>query len=138
MKKSELLYEKWFEIPDKIRFLVIGGVNAGISYIIFILAALLIGDKYYQICAALQWIISSFFSFTNQKMFVFRTKGNWIREYLKCCTTWLISYLLNALILEVLVKDCNLNVYIAQILSIFSVSVLTYVLFKYFAFRGKK
>ena len=138
MKKSELLYEKWFEIPDKIRFLVIGGVNAGISYIIFILAALLIGDKYYQICAALQWIISSFFSFTNQKMFVFRTKGNWIREYLKCCTTWLISYLLNALILEVLVKDCNLNVYIAQILSIFSVSVLTYVLFKYFAFRVKK
>ena len=138
MKKSELLYEKWFEIPDKIRFLVIGGVNAGISYIIFILAVLLLGDKYYQICAALQWVISSFFSFTNQKIFVFCTKGNWIREYLKCCTTWLISYLLNALILEVLVKDCNLNVYIAQILSIFSVSVLTYVLFKYFAFRGKK
>ncbi len=138
MTKSKVLYENWFKIPDKIRFLIIGGVNACISYIIFILAALLIGDKYYQICAALQWIISSFFSFTNQKMFVFRTKGNWIREYLKCCTTWLISYLLNALILEVLVKDCNLNVYIAQILSIFSVSVLTYVLFKYFAFRGKK
>lgn len=138
MTKSKVLYENWFKIPDKIRFLIIGGVNACISYIIFILAALLIGDKYYQICAALQWIISSFFSFTNQKMFVFRTKGNWIREYLKCCTTWLVSYLMNALLLEALVKDCNLNVYIAQILSIFSVSVLTYVLFKYFAFRGKK
>ncbi len=138
MKKSELLYKKWFEIPDKIRFLVIGGVNAGISYIIFILAVLLLGDKYYQICAALQWVISSFFSFTNQKIFVFRTKGNWVREYLKCCTTWLVSYLMNALLLEALVKYCDLNVYIAQILSIFSVSVLTYVLFKYFAFRVKK
>ena len=115
MKKSELLYEKWFEIPDKIRFLVIGGVNAGISYIIFILAVLLLGDKYYQICAALQWVISSFFSFTNQKIFVFRTKGNWVREYLKCCTTWLVSYLMNALLLEALVKYCDLNVYIAQI-----------------------
>ncbi len=138
MKKSEWFLEKWFEIPDKIRFLIIGGINAGISYIIFILAVLLIGDKYYQICAALQWIISSFFSFTNQKIFVFCTKGNWVREYLKCCTTWLISYLMNALLLEALVKYCDLNVYIAQILSIFSVSVLTYVLFKYFAFRVKK
>ena len=138
MKYAELLYKKWFKIPDKIRFLFIGGLNAVISYFIFVLAVFVIGDKYYQICAALQWGISSIFSFVNQKVFVFGTKGNWIREYLKCCATWLISYIMNALILEVLVKYCRMNVYLAQILSIFSVSVLTYVLFKYFAFRVKK
>lgn len=138
MKYAELLYKKWFKIPDKIRFLFIGGLNAVISYFVFVLAVFVIGDKYYQICAALQWIISSIFSFVNQKVFVFGTKGNWIREYLKCCATWLISYIMNALILEVLVKYCRMNVYLAQILSIFSVSVLTYVLFKYFAFRVKK
>ena len=138
MKYAELLYKKWFKIPDKIRFLFIGGLNAVISYFVFVLAVFVIGDKYYQICAALQWGISSIFSFVNQKVFVFGTKGNWIREYLKCCATWLISYIMNALILEVLVKHCRMNVYLAQILSIFSVSVLTYVLFKYFAFRVKK
>lgn len=138
MKYAELLYKKWFKIPDKIRFLFIGGLNAVISYFVFVLAVFVIGDKYYQICAALQWGISSIFSFVNQKVFVFGTKGNWIREYLKCCATWLISYIMNALILEVLVKYCRMNVYLAQILSIFSVSVLTYVLFKYFAFRVKK
>ena len=138
MKYAELLYKKWFKIPDKIRFLFIGGLNAVISYFVFVLAVFVIGDKYYQICAALQWGISSIFSFVTQKVFVFGTKGNWIREYLKCCATWLISYIMNALILEVLVKYCRMNVYLAQILSIFSVSVLTYVLFKYFAFRVKK
>ena len=138
MKYAELLYKKWFKIPDKIRFLFIGGLNAVISYFVFVLAVFVIGDKYYQICAALQWGISSIFSFVNQKVFVFGTKGNWIREYLKCCATWLISYIMNALILEVLVKYCRMNVYLAQILSIFSVSVLTYVLFKYFAFSVKK
>ena len=138
MKYAELLYKKWFKIPDKIRFLFIGGLNAVISYFVFVLAVFVIGDKYYQICAALQWGISSVFSFVNQKVFVFGTKGNWIREYLKCCATWLISYIMNALILEVLVKYCRMNVYLAQILSIFSVSVLTYVLFKYFAFKVKK
>ena len=138
MDKILLLYKNWCKIPDKIRFLIIGAINAAISYVIFAIAVLLIGDKYYQICAALQWVISSFFSFTNQKLFVFCTKGNWIKEYLKCCTTWLVSYLLNVLILEVVVQYLHLNVYIAQFLSIFTVSVVTYVMFKYFAFKAHK
>ena len=138
MKKLLEIYNFWCKIPDKIRFLIIGAINAGISYVIFAVAVYLIGEQYYQVCAALQWILSSFFSFTNQKVFVFCTKGNWIKEYLRCCMTWLVSYLLNALILEVFVKYIDINVYLAQFLAIFTVSVVTYVLFKYFAFRVHK
>lgn len=137
MNKLALLYEKWCKIPDKIRFLIIGGVNAAVSYLIFAGAVFVLGGKFYQICVALQWGISSVFSFVNQKVFVFCTKGNWIKEYLKCCTTWLVSYVFNAIILELLVKELDMNVYLAQIISIFLVSILTYVLFKHFAFRRK-
>ena len=129
------LYDKWCGISDKIRFLLIGGVNAAISYVIFAIALYLIGHEHYQICVALQWIISSVFSFVNQKIFVFCTKGHWVEEYLKCCTTWFISYLLNVVILELLVRFFIPNAYISQIISIFVVSVSTYILFKYFAFR---
>ena len=138
MKKLLEIYNFWCKIPDKIRFLIIGAINAGMSYVIFAVAVYLIGEQYYQVCAALQWILSSFISFTNQKVFVFCTKGNWIKEYLRCCMTWLVSYLLNALILEVFVKYIDINVYLAQFLAIFTVSVVTYVLFKYFAFRVHK
>ena len=138
MEKVLFLYKKWCEIPDKIRFLLIGGVNAGISYLIFVLAILILGESFYQICVALQWVLSSVFSFINQKVFVFCTKGNWFKEYFKCCTTWFISYILNVVILEVLVKFVRINVYIAQIISIFSVAIVTYVLFKYFAFKQPK
>ena len=138
MEKLLKLYSCWCSIPDKIRFLIIGGVNAAISYVIFAISVYFIGDRYYQICAALQWIISSLFSFTNQKLFVFCTKGNWIKEYIKCCTTWLVSYILNVLILEAFVKFLHLNVYMAQFLAIFAVSVVTYVMFKYFAFKVHK
>ncbi|MBQ3818924.1 hypothetical protein II810_00600, partial [bacterium] len=65
----------------------------------------------------------------------FCTKGNWIKEYLKCCTTWVVSYFLNAIILELIVKYVSKNVYIDQLVSIFIVSIVTYVLFKYFAFK---
>lgn len=129
------LYSKWCQIPDKIRFLLVGGVNASFSYIVFAIAVFLIGQEHYQICVALQWIISSVFSFVNQKLFVFCTKGHWISEYLKCCTTWIISYLCNALILEFIIRFITKNVYVGQLFSILMASVVTYILFKHFAFK---
>ena len=134
MKFSDL-YSMWCKIDDKIRFLIIGALNAAISYVIFAAALFIIGEAYYQICVALQWGISSIFSYLNQKFFVFCTKGNYVQEYIKCCTTWLVSYLVNIIILEVLMKFVLKNAYIAQFISIFLVSVITYVLFKYFAFK---
>ena len=73
MEVLKLVYEKWCKIPDKIRFLFIGGVNAAISYIIFAIAVYLLGQGHYQLCVILQWTISSVFSYFNQKFFVFCT-----------------------------------------------------------------
>ncbi|MDE6138513.1 MAG: GtrA family protein [Candidatus Gastranaerophilales bacterium] len=113
-------------------------MNAAISYVIFALALLCLGEPHYQACVVLQWTMSSVFSYFNQKFFVFCTKGNYLKEYLKCCSTWAVSYLLNVIILELLVRCTVKNVYVAQFISIFLVSVATYILFKYFAFRVKK
>ncbi len=132
------LYNRWCLISDKIRFLLVGGFNAAFSYVIFALAFYLMHHQHYQICVALQWIISSVFSFTNQKVFVFCTKGNWLKEYFKCCTTWVVSYICNAIILEIIVRYVTKNVYIGQIISIFMASIVTYLLFKYFAFKHHK
>lgn len=137
MEKLTKLYELWCKIDDKIRFLFIGAVNAGISYVIFAIALFLLGEPHYQLCVTLQWTISSIFSYLNQKFFVFCTRGNYIKEYLKCCTTWFVSYLLNLVVLELLMRYVLKNAYIGQFISIFIVSVVTYVLFKYFAFKRK-
>jgi len=125
----------WFRLPDFIRFIIIGCLNAAISYIIFAVAVLLLGQGLYQLCVALQWIISSVISYLNQKFFVFCTKGNYVKEYLKCCSTWVISYLLNVIILEIFVRYITKNVYIAQFIALGVVSVSTYLLFKLFAFK---
>ncbi len=125
----------WFKLPNIVRFLIVGSINAFVSYIIYAIAVFLIGDSYYQLCVFIQWTISSVISYLNQKFFVFCTRGNYIKEYLKCCTTWAISYLLNVIILEIFVRFLIKNVYIAQFISLFIVSISTYILFKCFAFR---
>ena len=129
--------EKWQKLPSFIRFLIIGGINAAISYIIYVIAILILGKEQYQICLALQWILSSFISYLNQKFFVFCTKGNYIKEYLKCCSTWVGSYFLNVILLEIFVKFVIKNVYLSQFAALALVSIFTYVVFKVFAFKKK-
>ena len=113
-------------------------MNAGISYLIYLAACLILGESFYQVSLALAWAISSVISFTTQKYLVFNVKGNVIKQYLKCCTTWFFSYLINAFFLEFFVKHLNFNVYLAQIIATFLAAVFTYVLFKKFAFKAKK
>lgn len=125
----------WFNLSKKIRFLVIGGINTVVSYGFYILFCLMLGVSKYQIALILAWIFSSFISFTTQKLFVFQSKGNWYKEYTKCCAIWGISYLQNALFLELNIKLLNINVFIAQIISTLCVTIFTYILFKKFAFK---
>lgn len=128
----------WFKLSDKLRFLFVGGFNAGVSYLLYILFCFLLGIGAYQIALALAWLISSVVSFITQKFLVFQSHGNWLKEYAKCCTTWFFSYLINAGILEFIVKVLHLNVYVAQIVATLAAAIFTYILFKKFAFKKHK
>ncbi|MCM1003728.1 MAG: GtrA family protein [Candidatus Gastranaerophilales bacterium] len=127
----------WFSLSDKIRFLLIGAFNAGLSYIMYSTLVFLLGAEAYQIALALAWVISSVTSFTTQRLFVFNVKGNIFKQYCKCCTTWVFSYMINAGLLEMFVKKLHLNVYIAQIIATLIAAVFTYILFKKFAFKRR-
>lgn len=125
----------WFGLADKIRFLIVGCFNAAVSYTFYVVFCLLFGAENYQLALILSWVLSSFISFSTQKYLVFESKGSWLKEYSKCCMTWCISYVMNALILEFFIRFMVINVYLAQIISTLSVAILTYFLFKNFAFR---
>lgn len=127
--------ELWYRAPRKFRFLIIGGINSLISYGFYAGFCFLLGAAGYQISLGLAWFISSVISFSAQKTLVFQSEGNWLREYFKCCTTWVLSYLLNAFLLEICVKLLRWNIFTSQILATVTVAVFTYILFKTFAFK---
>ena len=114
---------------------IIGCVNAVVSYAIFAVLLLILGENFYQLCITLQWVISSIISYLNQKFFVFCTTGNYIKEYLKCCSTWAVSYVLNLIIIEIFIRLITKNVYVAQFFALLTVAIATYTLFKFFAFK---
>lgn len=123
----------WFNISRKIRFVIAGCFNAFVSYGIYAAYCFFMGDQTYQTALVLSWVLSSVISFNVQKYLVFQSKGNWFKEYLKCGISWGLSYLINALLLEIFVKF--INVFAAQILATICVALVTYILFKHFAFK---
>ena len=131
----ERIKNSWFRLSDKIRFVLVGGFNASFSYIIYSLICLIAGEQFYQASLATAWVVSSVVSFTTQRLFVFNVEGSLIKQYFKCCTTWVFSYIINATLLEIFVQKLQINVYVSQILATGICAIFTYILFKTFAFR---
>lgn len=130
------MQKKWFQISDKIRFLIVGTFNAGVSYLIYSAICHFCGESLYQIALVIAWVLTSVTSFLTQRFLVFNVEGSLIKQYLKCCTTWFFSYIINAIILEIFVKYLGLNVYIAQVLATGASAIFNYIMFKIFAFKN--
>ena len=125
----------WFAIPQQIRFLIIGGYNTLIGYLIFVITLFILGNKHYQTALFISYILSSLNSYLSQKFLVFQTKGCYIKEYLRASTVWFLGYIINAFILYFLIGKYKIYPYFAQIICLITVTLLTYILLKYYSFR---
>ena len=139
MKKLIELYLKvyhfWMRFPEKLRYLFVGGYNTVISYALYVLFQWL--WEIPQTALFLSFMVSSVNSYWTQKIYVFGTKGNCKKEYMKCLVCWGISYGLNVVLLELFLK-MNLNPYSAQVLALALVTINSYLMLKYIAFQRHK
>lgn len=128
------LFHFWMHFPQKIRFLLVGGYNTLFSYVLFVLFVNFFGNETAQISLLAAYVISSVNNYLTQKFYVFNTRGDYWQEYIKCCSVWLASYGVNAVLLFLLMHLLHLNPYIGQLSAIVCVIVFNYVLLKHFAF----
>lgn len=82
-------------------------------------------------------IISISMSFLAYKIIVFRTPGNWLREYMKCYVVYGIMAIFSIFLLWILVDNFQLNIWMAQGLVILATIVISYIGHKKFTFNSK-
>lgn len=124
----------FFKIPEKIRYLLVGGFNTVVGYCIFIFLIFLLKEKmHYNIILLIQYVISINISYINMKFFVFKTKGNYKKEYIKTFSTYISTYFLNAFLLNLLSNI--FNIYTSQMISLFLITILIYILHKKVNFK---
>ena len=133
-----IVYRFWMRFPEKLRFILVGGYNTVFGYLLFVALIFLLTEKYNQLALFGSYILSSINSYLTQKYYVFATKNINFKEYLQCVTTWMGSYIINAVLLYILVDILHFNVYIMQIICLIICAVFNYVFLKHFVFCKKQ
>ena len=126
--------KRWFDLPQKIRFLLTGGFNTAISYLLFLL--LFEGCRIdYNPALIIQYIISVNLSILTMRYYVFASRSNFMREYFKAWGAYLLILLFNLLWLNI--TDIFFKIYPAasQLVYIILATIITYLVHKHFSFR---
>jgi putative flippase GtrA len=124
---------------QKIRYLIIGGWNTVFGYGVFAgLYFWLSGSVHYLLILSLSYIINITNAYVGYKLFVFRTKGNILREYFRFYLVYGVSFVVNLASLPFLLEILHLNMYVAQALITIITVIGSYVLHKNFSFKEEK
>ncbi len=130
-----LLFTFWMRWPQQIRYLLVGGYNTVFSYALYAFLLWLGLKEMPQLALLFSFVLSSVNSFWTQKIYVFHSHGRAWPEYVRCLMTWGVSYVLNAFLLALLLA-LNWNPYVAQFVALVIITVNSYFLLKYMAFRS--
>lgn len=126
----------WASVPEKLKFLLVGGYNTAFGYGLFCGLQYFLGAHlHYLIILILVHIISVFNSFISLRFLVFLSKGHFWQEYVRVNIVYLGYLLLNILLLYLLKDLFKINLFVAQLICIVSLVCLTYVAHKKFSFK---
>lgn len=118
-----------------VRYIIGGIANTLFGYGVFVsLYMLLAAYIHYLVILLINFFISVAFAFIIMKIFVFRSTGNGIRQYLRSNLVYLVGLIANAGLLVVLVEYLQVRPLVAQAICLAIIAAFTYVIHKKFTF----
>ncbi len=122
--------------PQKIRYLVTGGMNTVFGYAVSVATYHILLPQYPLLVAAvIANILAITFSFISYKIFVFKTSGSWLNEYLKSYIVYGGMAVYGIILLWLLVEKALLSIWLAQLVVTFSSVVISYIGHQRFTFK---
>ena len=139
MEKIKELYTKYKEI---INYLVFGVLSTVVNFVTYYITARFIGiDE--VISSGISWFCSVTFAYITNKVFVFESKTNTSREFVKEMITFYLSRVLSGALCDVgtfalMVKVLHINDIVSKIVTQVMVVIVNYILSKLVIFKKKK
>lgn len=124
-------------IPDKqfIRYLIVGGWNTVFGYGLFALLYFLLSARiHYVIIAIISSVIAITMAYAGYKLIVFRTKGNYLAEYMKFYVVYGFSTILGIMLLPCFVELFKFNIYLAQAIATIACVFISFIGHRNFSF----
>jgi putative flippase GtrA len=140
LKRAMFIYRKHkAETSCMVRYLIIGGWNTlfgtGIYAALFVMLHTRVNYLVLMIPANILAITNAYLGY---KIFVFKTKGNYIREYLRCYVIYGSSIAVSFVLMYMLVSILNLHPIPAQFLCVVITIIFSYIGHRNFSFYKKE
>ena len=123
-------FNKYYEV---LSYLFFGGCTTLINILAFYILRVLNVELF--LSNAIAWIISVLFAFITNKLFVFESKGNVLKESISFFIVRLISLGLDMLCMYLLISVLSTNELLSKIITNVIVIILNYVFSKIFVFK---
>jgi putative flippase GtrA len=121
-----------------IKFLIVGGWNTLFGYGVFIAIYYSPVKINYIIVAIISNVLAITNAYVGYKFFVFKTRGNYFKEYLKFYGIYGTMALINLALLPVLVQILSIKPVISQGILLAGTVVASFFGHKRFSFRAKE
>lgn len=100
---------------QSLRFLVVGGWNTAFAYISLAILYYLLSDKiHYMIILGFSGIINITNAYICHKFFVFKTKGNYVKEYLRYYVVYAVPMAIGFIAFPICIEILKMNFYVTQ------------------------
>ncbi len=128
-----------FFYSHKFRYLIAGGANTIFGYLVGLLLYTLFIDRFHIITIGIiANIISISFAFLSYKLFVFRTNGNWLQEYIKCYLVYGGTAIASIFLIWYFVDYLGVRFWVSQIIITLGIIVISFFTHKSFTFKRDK
>ena len=131
----------WFKIPQKTRFVLVGGFNTVFAYALLNILAYVLGEYLpydekivANIALIIQYAITINLSFVTMRYYVFQSHGVWQKEYIRAVGVYIFIYATNAPTISILMYF-GWPLWLAQGVYLVVSTIITFLLHKYFSFR---
>jgi putative flippase GtrA len=123
----------------KFRYLCVGAANTAFGYCLGLLVYKFLSSVFHILfISTLISIINITVSFLTYKLFVFKSKGGWIKEYLKSYLIYGVATLISVISIWFLVNGLNVPFWIAQGIVILLTAALSYFGHSKYTFANNK
>ncbi len=119
-----------------LRFLVTGGWNTAFGFILLAGLYYFLSNRiHYMVILILGNVICITNAYICHKLFVFRTKGNWIKEYLRYYVVYSVPMGIGLIFFPVCIEILKMNFYVVQALLTSITVIISYFGHKHISFR---
>lgn len=139
---KENIKELYFKYKEVINYLVFGVLSMIVNFASYYLFARVLNiDE--VISSGLSWFCAVLFAYITNKLFVFDSKTNTAKEFLKEMISFFLARILSGILCDVgtfalMVKVFGINDMIAKVVTQVMVVIVNYILSKFFIFKKKK